>query len=219
MLRLICFAALIAFPATSWAEVHNCDGRWTNKPCAGKVEEVLPEYKQPEGSAGDPALSQKRTIFHDLTMKAIEAKHRYDLRFDLGGVREGCFKETASLSDCRKLVNVMAERIDRSVAEKAALLAKEKANELQEEQNKLQQEGSNNVTVVQEIRLRRHHRRHGPKPPAPGDEAPAGSAGVNGSAPGDLPKKTAANGSKKAAAGAAGEAAGTAGTPASGASH
>jgi hypothetical protein len=160
----ICLFCLFSLPAQ--AQVYNCDGRWTNKPCAGNIAGVIKEEpavsKVPSAAA---ELSEKKSILHELNMRAIDVKRKYALRYDVGEVEKLCYQEGTSLVECRAVAARMTDRIDRKVADLTLVEAQERANRLQEEANKLRQERNEieankpDVVVIEEdehIYRRRH---------------------------------------------------------------
>ncbi len=76
MFKNAIFLMFLLIPFLAKAEVYNCEGTWTNKPCSGKVDAVLEEARPKENADADPTLSQKRSMLHELKMKALEAKRR-----------------------------------------------------------------------------------------------------------------------------------------------
>ena len=114
-LAFILFAA--ALPAAGADTIYNCDGAWTNKPCASPAQ-VLTEEKRTR----DPQQklkSDKNSLLHELRQKAAKAKKIYGAEFDLAQVEDFCAREEATLADCRSRVETMNARIDKRVGELA----------------------------------------------------------------------------------------------------
>ncbi|HQH26721.1 MAG TPA: hypothetical protein PLP17_04930 [Oligoflexia bacterium] len=153
---------ILCFSAPASAQIFECDGRWTNRPCSGKVEGMVEEVKPEQAPVEDSGLSEKKALYHDLNMKTIEAKRRYNLRFDLAAVQQLCFQQQSTLDECRKEIQAMEDRIDAKIG----LASQERANELQNEANRLQQEKNETPSVsvvennyIEVIPRRRHHPR------------------------------------------------------------
>lgn len=173
MRTFACIAAggmiLIAIPVS--AEVYECDGKWTNKPCQGSITRSLEE----SGStvAVDPAVKlvrEKTSLLHDVRMKVIGARNDFDLRYDIEPVETFCLKTNSTLEQCREKITKAEEDLERRLANVSAAAAQRRAIELQEEANRIQQERNRieekrpTVTIIEEQPLiivpRRPHDHH-----------------------------------------------------------
>ncbi|MFN8390384.1 MAG: hypothetical protein U0136_08855 [Bdellovibrionota bacterium] len=153
MTRLTLGVVAVALPSVALADVYQCDGKWTNKPCSGNVTQTINETHSP--SVSDPVPSQNRSLFHELTMKSIKAREEYDVKVDLSSAEKICLQQTASLEDCKKALDAVETALDQKVASASAAAEQKKANALQQEANRIQEERNKieenkpNVTVVE----------------------------------------------------------------------
>ena len=123
------------------AEVYECDGKWTNKPCPGKVTKSIEEL----GSSAPidestKLLRQKTSMLHELRMKNLQARENFDIRYELGAVESFCLKTLTSLEDCDKKVKDADAELDKKISSASLLASQKRSIELQEEANRLQQE-------------------------------------------------------------------------------
>ena len=153
----IAFCALfvVGIAERTKAELNECGGVWTNKTCeAGErtsddatVDENLAERKEEAR-----VLSKKRSLFHELTMRSIQAKREFAVDYDLDEVEEFCFKGESSLAACKEKIVETRRDLNWQIAQVATVRQQQKANKLREEANRLQQERNeieaNNPTVV-----------------------------------------------------------------------
>ncbi len=133
----VLFVAMMS-PPTAAAQLYECDGTWTNKPCKGTVAETLDAATG--APSNDPGRGEKRSLLHDFTMKTIKAREDYGIRVDLSPAEKACVKDPVPVEDCRRTISVMQEQLDQDVQAASVIKAREKANKLQEESNKLQRE-------------------------------------------------------------------------------
>ena len=157
MRALLVLSLLILSPNLSSAEIYNCDGKWTNKPCDGSVSESIKEKTTDKAKADRKILSAKKSLLHELRMEAISAKRKYDVNVDLKKVEELCLKTETSVESCKKEIAATEDRITQKSSEKALVKAQEERNRLQEEANKLQKEKNEQESVVVVERPRRYH--------------------------------------------------------------
>ena len=177
MIRLLSLSAtiLLFLPAGAAAELTNCDGVWTDRPCSQGVLQRrtdVPDAAAPTASTDSKetqrALSQKRSLLHDVTMKSIRAKDQYNLTFSLTGLEQDCLKPETAVADCEKKTDEMHEKIDKRVTEAAAVAEQAKSNKLREEANRLTQERNEietNKPVVVVTETRRYPYYRDPRSP------------------------------------------------------
>lgn len=123
-------ASTISPSSTLLAEVYNCDGVFSSRPCdqlsASYADEVdlSPQKKDAsakaskknqksmvkEVSATDKSIavlkSKKSLAVHDLRTKALKAKKSYAIDFDLSSIEEHCNDLKTDLPTCRQAVSV-----------------------------------------------------------------------------------------------------------------
>lgn len=144
-------------PDTAQAQIYNCSGRWTNKPCSGEVRRILEEQGNDttEAHSSDPGKSEKSSLFHKLTMKAIKARREFNIESDLSDVESLCFTPQTTVSLCREEIDKQEQELDQRIAQERELAAQQRVVELQQEANKLARERNEieakkpNVTVVE----------------------------------------------------------------------
>lgn len=150
LLAFTILANLVAAPAS--AEVYNCDGKWTNRPCKGKATQTL--------QAGDTATrvlkpgevreqSEKRSIFHELNMRAIEARRALNVRMDITNVERTCVEDGASTADeCRALADEADAKLSARIVEARQAQAVEPVGEPEVQV----EDSSTNITVIENNR-------------------------------------------------------------------
>lgn len=156
MYRALPFIFLIFTPAAA-ADVVLCNGRWTNRPCEDpqKVLEEAPPAPPSSSNPGTPEVSAKRSLLHDIRMKALNARRKYDLRFELGSLEHFCLETPSTKEQCAEKIAEVESKLDEKIVTAASLKQEEEklrlqqeANRLQEERNRIEAERST-VTVVQ----------------------------------------------------------------------
>ena len=135
----------------SWAQVNNCDGVWSNLPCdAAKAPQnpvkIVP--KDESKPVQSKELSQKKSLLHELNMKKIEAERYYKLRYDITNIENYCLIPEVSVEKCQEKVEQLADKIDQRVASLEVIRAQNRANQLQEERNRLDAEKADNSVVI-----------------------------------------------------------------------
>jgi hypothetical protein len=158
-LRSVLFLlVVVALPLTALGEIYECDGRWTNVPCKGKTTRTVEAASKRKVMTPEQArsLGDKRSLFHELNMKAIKASRDFDLRFDLKEIERVCLEPFSSLEECRMLTESADNRISEKITESKQLAEQRRLAEAQEESNKLQQEANdiaiehNNIELLQD---------------------------------------------------------------------
>lgn len=156
------------FPSLSFAQIYQCDGKWTNKPCGENNTQKAAEKKSSSPDSDSQAISsEKRSAFHELTMKSIQAKREFEVNYDLRNVESFCFSSTTSLEECQERIEEAEDRIDHKIASQELI----KKNKLQKEANALQKEknrietSKTEITIIENKYYRRRHRRWPPNHP------------------------------------------------------
>lgn len=144
---------LLSTATPALAQLHECNGMWTNKPCDGSVSNTIGAKES--NAPDDPARAEKRSLLHELTMRSIKAHEQYDIRTDLAPAEKKCLTEPAPLDECRAAVKQVDEDLDRKIDAASTVAERKKANELRDEANRLQRERNrieeekSNVVVVE----------------------------------------------------------------------
>jgi hypothetical protein len=129
---LLILSLLFSTAAPSLAQLHECKGTWTNKPC-GELNKTTEKT-----SFKDPDQSKKDTLVHDLRMLAIKAKREHDIRYDLTVTEENCKK--FNLEQCDLAVKSTQKDLQKLITEAQDVKASQERNELIKQANKIRQE-------------------------------------------------------------------------------
>ena len=156
-------SAVISAPDTSRAAPDGAISAPQGSTRSGAPVISAPSAQPPSGGAADPALSVKKSLYHDLNMKNIAAKRDYLITFDISNVEQVCLKEPSTIADCRKAVDQADEKLQSKINQAEASRSQQRALELQEEANALQRERNRieeekpDVVLVERNRRRRRH--------------------------------------------------------------
>ncbi len=118
------------------ADLYNCKGTWTNKPCDGSNK--IPEKKE---TPDNKDKSKKESILHDLRMLVIKAKREHDIRYNIEVIEDLC--KNSNLEDCDKSVKTAQKELQTQVTdadeakERNALIRE--ANKLKKERNRIEE--------------------------------------------------------------------------------
>ena len=107
---LFLFALLTSLPVQ--AELYNCNGTWTNNPCAGKVVSRLPEQKEAQRSQAQVDRSQKDLWLEALDLRRSDLKRRYRITADIYEARTVCKNDTSTVLECSKAVEKKQREFD-----------------------------------------------------------------------------------------------------------
>jgi hypothetical protein len=144
--------------------IHNCNGRYTTRPCDGVEKPACPDGT---GTAAphDPTAAVRKSLLHELTMKMIDAKRRYGIKVDLTAAQAACENRAAeqkgALAACRAAVDEAELKLRDELSVAVQEQNQERALELQEEENRLRAERNQieaekpNVVIVERPRRRR----------------------------------------------------------------
>ena len=132
----ICSFIFIFSAADSFADLYNCNGTWTNRPCNSSSK--IPEK---EDTPKNKDKSKKESILHDLRMLVIKAKREHDIRYNIDVIEDLC--KTSNLEECDKSVKtaqkeLQAQVTDADEAKERNALIRE-ANKLKKERNKIEE--------------------------------------------------------------------------------
>jgi len=107
---------------TAEAEIYKCDGQWTNKPCAGRVEEKLDEVVRP-GIPADPGatpttptepLAPRYAIVRRLRKMNEEFRSRSGVtlsRAELELFEDRCTDRAVPFAECQDAFNTHTARL------------------------------------------------------------------------------------------------------------
>ena len=102
-LQRLLVATVFVGAVSAHAEMRECKGVWTNKPC-----EEAPQHALKESSSVESPLqrekSQRSLWLHDLEMKSIKAKREFKVDVDIGDVQVICHDLQISTAGCRKAI-------------------------------------------------------------------------------------------------------------------
>lgn len=153
MKKILLATLILIQSSTAYAQVINCDGVYGNLPCdqrqAGKPAEAA-AVSDPISGDSKKAMSQKKTLTHDLAMKIIKYNKDYKLNYSTQVVEDFCLKPETSLSDCSEKVDELSEKVETRVASLETISAQKKANELSEQKLQAEKEGEKNITIIRQ---------------------------------------------------------------------
>ncbi|MCB0324802.1 MAG: hypothetical protein KDD69_14565, partial [Bdellovibrionales bacterium] len=150
-----------ALPKLAEAEVSNCDGRWTNRPCEGTVSATLEEVERAPLDPASARRRRKQSLLHDLRMAAIEAERSHGVVVALGPAEARCSDQATTIEQCQEAV----QAVEQQLAERSS------ASQQHAKQEKARGGDQNNVAIVVEADTTRRLdcpysvRRHGRCPP------------------------------------------------------
>ena len=153
---LVSSILLLLAPVLASAEIHQCNGLWTNKPCEGTVGESISETQTKNRSAADAEKSQKGLWIHELDMKRLRAKKQYNISIDTQDTTLLCNTEKTSLLDCRKGITEKENLIEEKILTAKDLEIKRRESKAQAKKTP---DPENNQTVVIQNWDERHRRR------------------------------------------------------------
>ncbi|MCO6432179.1 MAG: hypothetical protein J5J00_15080 [Deltaproteobacteria bacterium] len=138
MMRLLLIAIFVIGLACSPvdAEIYNCEGKWTNKPCSGAIEESIAEVTRPESQVELPPSDQPIIIDAtkpkptepptlDLTQrlelerrikksndKAKQEGKKHLSRDEIEKITRICRDTSKPLKECQSVVNKSEKRLE-----------------------------------------------------------------------------------------------------------
>jgi len=141
-------ALLCALPAR--AEIYECNGTWTNKPCA---EGGGPKFEEKKTSADDiirSDRSKKKTLISRLDLANFESRRSHGFSIDAVAIEDYCLRSTTSVDECANRVSEAEDRLIAHQHDAALVHEQQRANEIEEEKLRRQsEESSHDVVVVQ----------------------------------------------------------------------
>jgi hypothetical protein len=143
MRHSLLFAAIIfIFPLPARAELHECNGIWTNVPCAGTPERTIQEAPKRDTTVTKDQ-SQRSLWFHDLEMAQIKAQREYQVDVSIDNARAICSDTRMSAESCKRAITARRSEIDHRVHDAEDLRLKRAEND------KRTDSGTTETVVVQ----------------------------------------------------------------------
>lgn len=103
---------ILCVSAVAHADIHNCDGVWSNRACSGKPSESMPEKASEPLSEQARLAAKKRFIFTDLDLRRLRYMREGKETINIDSAKEACFSSTSSLVDCQQAVDAANAQID-----------------------------------------------------------------------------------------------------------
>lgn len=140
MIKKFSILYLLCLPLTALADLTKCsDGVWRSNGCEKK--EIQQDSKGEDIDVEKMKVSsQKKSLFHDLTMKNIKSNAEYKVKLDLSEAETVCLDDNSTLDQCKSKISVIEKEIEQKVKSAQELQLKEKSVRAQEEANKIQEE-------------------------------------------------------------------------------
>jgi hypothetical protein len=141
------FLVLLLVSPSARAELYECNGTWTNKPCSGKTQKTIDETKAQKRSPAEIEKSQKDLWLHDLETKRFNARRMHGIKIDTKDAAVICQSEKTTLLECRKAITTLEDKIEeRVVAAQQLKLKKQEVESKKVEDNSSQ---VSRVTIIQ----------------------------------------------------------------------
>ncbi|NMC63522.1 MAG: hypothetical protein GYA55_10200, partial [SAR324 cluster bacterium] len=125
----------LLFQSPSFAEIYNCNGTWTNKPCEGEVSKTLPETDRTPDLQAE-AAGKKMGLVGALELRVQSARRSHGVELDISGIAETCRNNNTSYEECMTLVNNADDRLEARLHQAKLLKEQEKTNKLIAESKK-----------------------------------------------------------------------------------
>ncbi len=139
---LFYFIFATSFVPSLSAEIYQCDGKWTNRPCEGAIERTIHEKTsvdtsdEADGSDGaEPAkeapvvedkkdlepLAPRYSVARRLKKLSKDLTQKYQIglsKEELRAFEERCINRENTLAQCESEYDVLSQRLNAKVAEK-----------------------------------------------------------------------------------------------------
>lgn len=140
---------------TASAEIAECNGVLTNRPCeGGKPQNV----RSPEPKVSDPGIGRKRSLLHEFTMKTIKAKEEFGIRSELKELEDFCVKTPSSIEDCQKKLEIAENELEKKRVRESKIVEEQRKIKKEEEEAKIAktkaEANASQVTVIQNTFIR-----------------------------------------------------------------
>ncbi len=109
---LILIYLSIISATTVLAEIHQCNGILTNKPCEGESQNKMEEKVSPPRSPEDISMEKRKLLIHDLDMKRIGARNQFGLEIGITSERSICMSKETTEEECAAAVSAKEKEIE-----------------------------------------------------------------------------------------------------------
>ncbi len=152
-LFLIIPAYFLVSAGTTSAQIVDCNGVLTNKPCiSGKVLMEEKPYQPP--TAAEAEQQRRQFLVDDLEYARLKAENDYQISVNVDAIKEICL--SGSMDDCLKGIQDKENEINRLIASK---IEKEKAEKKENENTSINQQPVQ-ITIIQDHDGDYWHGRH-----------------------------------------------------------
>ena len=124
-------ASFLISVSGAMAELYECNGVWTNKPCQGAPEKSLNEVKIEPQTKAEEETSKRAYWIKELDLRASMAKSEWDVVVDVFDIQSLCKDVTTPLAKCEESVAQRLNLINDKVSE-----AKDKNKDDQEDKDR-----------------------------------------------------------------------------------
>lgn len=114
-----CLLFSVTVPVPAPAQIFECDGQWTNKPCGGSVTKQLNEHPTQVQSPEETERSRRKLWLHELDMLSLKAKQKYGVVPVLSPIQDLCLEEYSTSEECRKAIADKERELQTLMAEYA----------------------------------------------------------------------------------------------------
>lgn len=105
------------------AELNQCNGVWTNKPCVGARGESIAEKERTPRTQSEIELDGKRLLIHDLEIRATSARKDFNVEVGLLAERTLCLTSESTVAECEAAINIKRKEIEERTLAAATLKA------------------------------------------------------------------------------------------------
>jgi len=141
---MLLLAFLLSVSTTAVAEIYNCDGLWTARPCSDSSVPSLSENERTEKSE----ISKRKLWLHDLDMLRLRTKRELSISPSIREVETLCLDLSRSALDCSQAVSAKETELNQLLLENKKLKVAEERNRIEEEKNSSTDGAEGTVTSV-----------------------------------------------------------------------
>lgn len=109
---------LLFCAGTANAEIYNCDGKWTNKPCKGEATQVLKESISTGSVSQKSELDQKIEELAKFKRFNKEGEEKYGIFVDFPPIEKFCLDKEITIDDCRNKLSRAKIALEGKIREK-----------------------------------------------------------------------------------------------------
>jgi hypothetical protein len=133
------------------AQIYECNGTWTNQPCAGATIK-FEESKSIKGTQRSSS-QHNQAIVHELVQARYKAKERYSLDISTDAAEKFCKLAETTLDQCQERVDQELDIIESKIIEIKKLELQQEELELRRQELEDRAGETNNTVVIQNIFL------------------------------------------------------------------